>query len=138
MPISPNVVHLGADVLYISAAQACARGSLKGFQTYSQLLGIALLQYADDTLFFMEGSVEEAKNLSALLDVFTNYSGFRLNREKSEFTGLGYHKTRRVNVRAHWAHQWGLCSFDIWGYPFLRASSVLQIGRVYSGRLSSG
>ena len=66
---------LAANVLYRSAAQACARGSLKGFQTHSQLPGIPLLQYADDTMFFMEGSVEEAKNLSALLDVFADCSG---------------------------------------------------------------
>ena len=39
-------------------------------------------------MFFMEGSVEEAKNLSALLDVFADCSGLRLNREKSEFTGF--------------------------------------------------
>ena len=80
---------MAAYVLYSSAAQACARGSLTGFQTPSQPMDIPLLSYAVDTLFFMEGSVEEAKNLSALLDVFANCSGLRLNREKSEFTGFG-------------------------------------------------
>ena len=43
-------------------------------------MGIPLLQYADDTLFFMEGSMEEAKNLLALLDVFADCSGLFLNR----------------------------------------------------------
>ena len=33
--------------------------------------------------------MEEAKNLSILLDVFAGFSGLRLNREKSEFTGFG-------------------------------------------------
>ena len=88
-PLAPMLFILAADVLYSSAAQVCARGSLKSFQTHSQPLGIPLLQYADDTLFFMEGSVEEAKNLSALLDVFPDCSGLRLNREKSEFIGFG-------------------------------------------------
>ena len=88
-PLAPMLFILAADVLYSSAAQACASGSLKGFQTHSQPLGIPLLQYADDTLFFMEGSMEEAKNLSTLLDIFAYCSGFRLNREKSEFTGFG-------------------------------------------------
>ena len=32
--------------------------------------------------------MEEAKNLSALLDVFADCSGLRLNREKSEFMGF--------------------------------------------------
>ena len=67
----------------MSAAQACARGNLKGFHTPSQPSGIPLLQYVDDTVLFMEGSVEEAKNLSALLDVFANCSGLCLNRGKS-------------------------------------------------------
>ena len=80
---------LAADVLYRSAAQACASGSLKAIQTHSQPLGIPLLQYADDMMFFMEGSVEEAKNLSALLDVFPDCSGLCLNRDKSEFKGFG-------------------------------------------------
>ena len=87
--LAPMLFILASDVLYSSASQACARGSLEGFQTHSQPLGIPLLQYVDDTLFFMEGSVKEAKNLSALLDVFADCSGLRLNREKSEFTGFG-------------------------------------------------
>ena len=88
-PLAPMLFVLAADVLYMSAAHSCARGNLKGFQTPSQPSGIPLLQYADDTVFFMEGSVEEAKNLSALLDVFAYCSGLRLNRGKSEFTGFG-------------------------------------------------
>ena len=88
-PSAPMLLVLAADVLYISAAQACTRGSLKGFQTHNQPSSIPLLQYADDTMFYMEGSVEEAKNLSTLLDVFADCLGLRLNREKSEFTGFG-------------------------------------------------
>ena len=34
-----------------------------------------LLQYADDTIFFTEGLVEEAKNPSTLFDLFANFSG---------------------------------------------------------------
>ena len=33
--------------------------------------------------------MEQAKNLSALLDIFADCSGLQLNREKSEFTGFG-------------------------------------------------
>ena len=88
-PLAPMLFILAADVLSSSAVQACTRGRLKGFQTRSHPLGIPLLQYADDTLFFMEGGVEEAKNLSPLLDVFADCSGLRINREKSEFIGFG-------------------------------------------------
>ena len=87
-PLAPMLFVLVENVLYRSVAQACARGSLKGFQIHSQPLGIPLLQYADDTMFFIEGSMEEAKNLSALLEVFADYSRLCLNREKSEFKGF--------------------------------------------------
>ena len=89
VPISSNVVRPCSRCLIYKRSPSLRRGSLKGFQTHSQLSGIPLLQYADDTMFFMEGSVEEAKNLSALLDVFANCSGLHLIREKSEFTGFG-------------------------------------------------
>ena len=47
-----------------------------------------MLQYADDTTFFIEGSVEEAKNLSTLLDLFADFWGLQINRAKSAFVGF--------------------------------------------------
>ncbi|XP_078446333.1 uncharacterized protein LOC144715273 [Wolffia australiana] len=88
-PLAPMLFVLAADVLAISTSLVCGRGSIRGLQTPSQPLGIPLLQYADDTLFFIEGSVEEAKNLAALLRVFADCSGLHINREKSEFVGFG-------------------------------------------------
>ena len=39
--------------------------------------------------FLMEGSVEEARNLSTLLDLFTDFSGLQINHTKSAFAGFG-------------------------------------------------
>ena len=36
--------------------------------------GVPLLQYVDDTMLFIEGSMEEARNLSTLLDLFADFS----------------------------------------------------------------
>ena len=36
----------------------------------SYLEGIPLLQYMDDTTLYIKGSMEEARNLSTLLDLF--------------------------------------------------------------------
>ena len=88
-PLAPMLFVLAADVLSISTSLACASGRLKGFQTPSCPMGIPLLQYADDTTFFIEGSVEEAKNLSSLLNVFADCSGLHINRAKSEFVTFG-------------------------------------------------
>ena len=51
----------------------------------SYLEGITLLQYADHTMFFIEGSVEEVGNLSILFDLLTNFSDLQINRAKLAF-----------------------------------------------------
>ena len=66
----------------------CVRGLLAGFQTAGWSGGVPLLLYADDTIFFMEGSVEAAEKVSALLDMFSDFSGLNLNRAKSTFIGF--------------------------------------------------
>ena len=64
------------------------RGLLAGFQTAGWSGGVPLLQYADDTIFFMEGSMEAAEKVLALLDMFYDFSGLSLNRAKSTFIGF--------------------------------------------------
>ena len=51
--------------------------------------GIPLLQYIDNTMFFIEGSIEEARNLSILLDLCTDFSGLQINCTKLGFSGFG-------------------------------------------------
>ena len=54
------------DTLVICTTHACTHGSLKGFQTPSYPTRILLLQYANDITLFIEGSVEETRNLATL------------------------------------------------------------------------
>ena len=63
--------------------QAVLNGQLKVYQTPSCTEGIPLLQYADNTTFFMEGAVEEAKNCSVLEELFADCLGLRVSRAKS-------------------------------------------------------
>ena len=91
-PLAPLLFVLAADVLATCTQQLCCRGLLQGFQTSSQQTGIPLLQYADDTLFLIEGSSEAAQNMSTLLDIFSNFLGLRLNRAKSTVVTCGMPK----------------------------------------------
>ena len=88
-PLVPLLFVLAADVLATCTQQLCCRGLLQGFQMSSQQTGIPLLQYADDTLFLIEGSSEAAQNMSTLLDIFSNFLGLRLNRAKSTVVTSG-------------------------------------------------
>ena len=49
----------------------------------SRQQGIPLLQYAYDTMFLLEGTIEAAKHMSVMLDIFSYFSGLCLNRDKS-------------------------------------------------------
>ena len=42
-------------------------------------------KYADDTISFIEGLVEEARNWSILLDLFGDFLGLQINCVKSTF-----------------------------------------------------
>ena len=88
-PLTLFLFVLAVDALAKSTRKACDWGLLKGYQTASYPGGIPILQNADDTSFFILGSVEEARNLSTLLDLFADFSGLQINQAKSVFLGFG-------------------------------------------------
>jgi hypothetical protein len=51
--------------------------------------GISILQYADDTIIFLDHDVEGAKNLKLLLCAFEQLSGLKINFHKSEIFYFG-------------------------------------------------
>ena len=51
--------------------------------------GIPLLQYADDTTFFIRGSTVTAHHVSTMLDIFSDFSGQQLNRNNSSVVNIG-------------------------------------------------
>jgi hypothetical protein len=51
--------------------------------------GVAMLQYADDTIICLENNVEKARNMKILLYMFEQMSGLKINFEKSEVLLVG-------------------------------------------------
>ena len=85
--ISPSTIIICLG--YGCASHMHDPSMLRGLQTQCYPEGIPLLQYADDTKFFTEGFVEEARHLSTILDLFADFSGLQINRAKSDFVGFG-------------------------------------------------
>ncbi len=50
---------------------------------------LSILQYADDTIIFMEHDLEEAKNLKLVLNTFERLAGLKINFHKSELFCFG-------------------------------------------------
>ena len=88
-PLAPLLFILAADALAVCTLQLCSRGHIAGYQSPSIPGGIPLLQYADDTTFFIQGSWAAAHTLSVMMNIFSDFSGLRLNRAKSSFIGFG-------------------------------------------------
>lgn len=52
------------------------------------------LQYADDTLLFLEDNLEKADNLKWLLLCFEQMTGMRINFDKSDLLTIGVEESR--------------------------------------------
>ena len=89
LPLAPLLFILAVDALAVCTLQMCRRGSLTGFQSPGVLTGIPLLQYADDTTFFVQGTWAAAHTLCTMMSIFSDFFGLRLNRAKSSFIGFG-------------------------------------------------
>ena len=91
-PLAPLLFIMAADALAFCTTRLCSRGHISGFQTAGHPGGIPLLQYVDDTTFFIQGSETAARTLSQMMDIFADFSGLQLNRAKSSFVGFGLAK----------------------------------------------
>jgi hypothetical protein len=56
--------------------------------------GLSILQYADDTILFLDDDVVKAINLKLVLCAFEKLSGLKINFHKSELFGSGEAKDR--------------------------------------------
>ena len=61
----------------------------KGFQVGSNNVSISILQYADDTIFFREATMENVKAIKIILRTFELASGLKINFAKSYFGAFG-------------------------------------------------
>jgi len=78
-----------ADVLALLIKRAKANGQIRGVIPHLVDDGLSILQYADDTIIFLDHDLEQAKNLKLLLCAFELLSGLKINFHKSEIFCYG-------------------------------------------------
>ncbi|WVZ80795.1 hypothetical protein U9M48_028246 [Paspalum notatum var. saurae] len=76
--------------------------------------GLSILQYADDTVIFLEHYIEQAKNLKLLLCAFKQLSGLKINFHKSEIFCFGQAKQQEED----YSHLFG-CSLGSFPFRYL-------------------
>jgi hypothetical protein len=68
--LSPLLFNLVADMLTLLITQAKEDGQIRGLVPHLVDGGISILQYADDTILFMEHDLEQVANIKLLLCAF--------------------------------------------------------------------
>jgi hypothetical protein len=82
--LSPLCFNLVADMLSTLINRAKEDGQIRGLVPHLVDGGISILQYADDTILFMENDLEQATNMKLLLCAFEQLSGLKINFHKNE------------------------------------------------------
>jgi hypothetical protein len=88
-PLSPMLFNIVADMLAIIIERAKADGLIEGVVPHLVDGGLSILQYADDTILFMEHDLVKATNLKLILSAFEKLSGLKINFHKSELFCFG-------------------------------------------------
>ena len=82
--MSPILFNIIVDMLALLIKRAKTNGQIRGVIPHFIDDGLSILQYADDTIIFIDHDLEQVKNLKLLLCAFEQLSGLKINFHKSE------------------------------------------------------
>jgi len=82
-PLSPYLFILMANVLSNLITQAVSIGHLKGIRLNRWCPTLSHLLFADDAIFFLNGTISEGQNLANILNLYCSATGQLVNRNKS-------------------------------------------------------
>jgi hypothetical protein len=78
--------------------------------------GISILQYADDTILFMDHDLDKALNMKLILCLFEQLSGLKIIFTRVRFFVLGKPKIWNLTIRLYLGATLGLCHSDTWEF----------------------
>jgi hypothetical protein len=81
--------NIVADMLAILIERAKVHVHIEGVVPHLVDGGLSILQYADDTILFMDHDLDKARNLKLILSAFEQLSGLKINFHKSELFCFG-------------------------------------------------
>jgi len=82
-PLSPYLFILISNVLTWLMKKAIAEGNIKGIQLNKFCPTLSHLLFADDVIFFLDGTIVECQNLAHILNQYYYASGQAVNLNKS-------------------------------------------------------
>ena len=88
-PLAPLLFNIAVEALTGLMREAIKKKLFTEFLVGSNKVPISILQYADDTLFIGEASMQNVKTIKSILRVFELASGHKINYAKSSFGTVG-------------------------------------------------
>ena len=139
-PLSPILFNIVVYMLAILIARAKENQQFKGVVPHLVNDGLSILQYADDTILFMEDNIEQAKNLKLLLCAFEQLSGLKINFHKSELFCFGEAMVFKTEYEQIFGCGQGMFPFRYLGIPMhykrLKNSDWKGVDERFQKRLS--
>ncbi|CAL8991501.1 unnamed protein product [Prunus brigantina] len=87
-PLSPFLFTMVIDVLSRILEIAQAADQFHGLFSGHERMEVSHLQFADDTIFFIEDKEEYWNNLLQILELFCFVSGMKINKSKCSLVGI--------------------------------------------------
>jgi hypothetical protein len=92
--------NIVVDVLTRMLQKAANENLIKGLGTELIAGGVISLQYADDTILFLDKDESQARNLKCILTCFEMISGMMVNLHKSELVPVNMEDESEMQVYA--------------------------------------
>ncbi|WVZ99154.1 hypothetical protein U9M48_044493 [Paspalum notatum var. saurae] len=116
-PLSPLLFVLAADLLQTLLNKAKDMGLLQLPIPLSCSADFPILQYADDTLIFLEGDTRQLLFLKALLNSFADSVGLKINFSKTSMTPINTSQERLKHLASTFGCSAGSLPFTYLGLP---------------------
>ena len=114
---------------------------IKGLAIGRDLIEISHLQFADDTIFFLEGSEGSWSYLMELLNFFSTISGLKINKAKCSLVGINSNERKIERLAQSWGCEVGNWPLKYLGLPLGRGESksteFLESGHGKDGETSA-
>jgi hypothetical protein len=116
-PLSPMLFNIVVDMLAVLIARAKEDGQVGGLIPHLVEGGVSILQYADDTILFLEHDLDKAINMKLILSFFEQLSGLKINFHKSELFCFGKAKDYQEDYKDIFGCTIGALPFKYLGIP---------------------
>jgi len=97
-PLSSILFNIVADMLALFINRKKTEDQLRGVVPRPIDGGLSILQYANDTILFLEHNLEQAHNMKLILCAFEQLSGLKINFHRVKFSVLMKQKTTKFSI----------------------------------------